>query len=307
MKKDEVQNRIKTIISKGYKPEIYAVLKSNEVYTLKRLLAVDALVEQIKDSVDKLLTEQIFAEDFDMDDSSRIEENKKIFYEIGQDENYKPFSFLNNMVSEDYKETDQPFLKGFIIKVNLNTDHFWIYQHKYPVTLINKKTSIYALLNGQNRYEPLTVDVVRFDNKMDLLIIGNSIITKKINLLQSDFGFDKYIRTEADKELNKINTFGILSTTDTLRNMLSGSKLTTAKKLLNIKNSKAMSLSKEELYTSIKKHSYYKDKFQFNEDNHTLVINSQKDANLFLKMINDDFLHSELTGADYETNSKHAL
>ena len=45
MKKDEVQNRIKTIISKGYKPEIYAVLKSNEVYTLKRLLAVDALVE----------------------------------------------------------------------------------------------------------------------------------------------------------------------------------------------------------------------------------------------------------------------
>ena len=298
MKKDEIKKRIKTIISKGYKPEIYAVLKSDDAYTLKRLLAVESLIEQIKDSVDKLLTEQIFSEEFDVDDSSKIEENRKIFYEIDQDENYKPFSFLNNIVSEDYKETDQPLLKGFIIKINLNTDHFWIYQHKYPVTLINKKTSIYALLNGQNRYEPLTVDVVRFDNKMDLLIIDNCVFTKKINLLQSDFGFDKYIRIEADKELNRINNIGILSTTDTLKNMLSGSKLTTAKKLLNIKNSKAMSLSKEELYTSIKKHSYYKDKFQFNEGNHTLIINSQKDANL---------LHSELTGADYETNSKHAL
>lgn len=120
MKKDEVQNRIKTIISKGYKPEIYAVLKSNEVYTLKRLLAVDALVEQIKDSVDKLLTEQIFSEEFDIDDFSKIEENKKIFYEIDQDKNYKPFSFLDSIVSEEYKEIDQPLLKGFIIKVNLN-------------------------------------------------------------------------------------------------------------------------------------------------------------------------------------------
>lgn len=307
MKKDEIQNRIKTITSKGYKPEIYAVIKSDGIYTLKRLLAVDALVEQIKDSVDKLITEQIFSEDFDIDDYSRIEENKKIFYEIDQDENYAPFSFLNGVDFEDYKETDQPFLKGFIIKVNLNTDQFWIYQHKYPVTLINKKTSIYALLNGQNRYEPLTVDVIRFDNKMDFFIIDNNIFTKKINLLQSDFGFDKYIRTEADKELNRINGLGILSTSDTLRNMITGSKLTTAKKMLNIKNSKAMSLSKEELYVSIKNHSYYKDKFQFNEGNHTLIINSQKDANLFLKMINDDFLHSELTGADYETNSKHAL
>lgn len=307
MKKDEVQNRIKTIISKGYKPEIYAVLKSNEVYTLKRLLAVDALVEQIKDSVDKLLTEQIFSEEFDIDDSSKIEENRKIFYEIDQDENYKPFSFLNGIVSEDYKETDQPFLKGFIIKVNLNTDHFWIYQHKYPVTLINKKTSIYALLNGQNRYEPLIVDVVRFDNKMDLLIIGNSIFTKKINLLQSEFGFDKYIRTEANKEFNKIDKIGILSSSDSLKKMMTASKLTTAKKLLNIKSSKATSFSKDELYNRIRNHSYYKDKFKFDENNHTLIVKSQKDINLFLKMVNDDFLHSELTDADYETNSKHVL
>ena len=227
-----------------YNSEIYAVIKSDGIYTLKRLLAVDALVEQIKDSVDKLITEQIFSEDFDIDDYSRIEENKKIFYEIDQDENYAPFSSLNGVDFEDYKETDQPFLKGFIIKVNLNTDQFWIYQHKYPVTLINKKTSIYALLNGQNRYEPLTVDVIRFDNKMDFFIIDNNIFTKKINLLQSDFGFDKYIRTEADKELNRINGLGILSSSDTLRNMITGSKLTTAKKMLNIKNSKAMSLSK---------------------------------------------------------------
>lgn len=173
--------------------------------------------------------------------------------------------------------------------------------------MINKKTSIYALLNGQNRYEPLIVDVVRFDNKMDLLIIGNSIFTKKINLLQSEFGFDKYIRTEANKEFNKIDKIGILSSSDSLKKMMTASKLTTAKKLLNIKSSKATSFSKDELYNRIRNHSYYKDKFKFDENNHTLIVKSQKDINLFLKMVNDDFLHSELTDADYETNSKHVL
>ena len=307
MKKDEIQNQIRAITSKGYKPEIYAVIKSDGIYTLKRFLAVEALVEQIKNSIDRLLNEQIFSEDFDIDDFSKIEENKKIFYEIDQDKNYKPFSFLDSIVSEEYKEIDQPLLKGFIIKVNLNTEHFWIYQHKYHVTLINKKTSIYALLNGQNRYEPLIVDVVRFDNKMDLLIIGNSIFTKKINLLQSEFGFDKYIRTEANKEFSKIDKIGILSSSDTLKKMMTASKLTTAKKLLNIKSSKATSFSKDELYNRIRNHSYYKDKFKFDENNHTLIVKSQKDINLFLKMVNDDFLHSELTDADYETNSKHVL
>lgn len=42
-------------------------------------------------------------------------------------------------------------------------------------------------------------DVVRFDSRIDFVIIKNSIITKNITLLQNSFGFETYVRNEADK------------------------------------------------------------------------------------------------------------
>lgn len=42
------------------------------------------------------------------------------------------------------------------------------------------------------------------------------------------------------------------------------------------------------------------------EDDH-VVINSQKDAAAFIKMLNDDIVRSELTGQEYDSPSKSAL
>lgn len=281
MTKSEIQNYINGIISKGYEPEVYALLKINDAYMLKNFLAEESLLTEMKKSVDSMLKEKIFDDDFNVEDASKIEENLKVYYEIIQDQEYKPFDFLKSSITDSYKESDQKNLKGFFLKINFNTKCFWIYQHKYPMTLINKKGSVIAFLNKQNRYEPLNVDVVKFDNKIDLLIINNSIITKNINLLQKEFSFEKFIRTEADKGIKSIESLGIISSTEILKTMAASTKLTTSKKLMNIKNSKTMNLGKEELYNNAKNHSLYKNLFKFDDEKKEIIINSQKDANQF--------------------------
>lgn len=45
--------------------------------------------------------------------------------------------------------------------------------------------------------------------------------------------------------------------------------------------------------------------FKF-EDDH-IVIDSQKDAAAFIKMVNDDIVRSELTGQEYDSSAKSLL
>ncbi|MCQ2583806.1 MAG: DUF4868 domain-containing protein [Treponema sp.] len=307
MTKTEIQNYISEIIVDGYEPEVYSLLKINDAFILKSFLAEDSLLKQLKNTIDSLLKDKILNDDFVIEDSSKIIENQKVYYEIIQNTEYKPFEIINNKVPDSYKETDQINLKGFFIKINLNSKCFWIYQHKYPVTLINKKSSIMAILNGQNRYEPLTVDVVKFDKKIDMIIINDSIITQNIDLMQREFSFNKYIRLDADRCIKKIKTLGILSSIDILQKMSGSEKLTTAKKLMSIRNSKTMGLTKNELFDSVRAHSVYKNLFKFDEGKRTIIVSSQKDILNFLKMMNDDYLHSELTRTDYDTSSKHEM
>ena len=76
-------------------------------------------------------------------------------------------------------------------------------------------------------------------------------------------------------------------------------KLTNAKKLLKARNSSVLTMDRKTLLDRLKAHSRYSAMFAF-EDDH-VVINSQKDAATFIKMLNDDIVRSELTGQEYDS------
>ena len=83
------------------------------------------------------------------------------------------------------------------------------------------------------------------------------------------------------------------------------SRLTNAKKLLKAKNSPVLKMEKDVLVGRLKNHSRYKTMFKFEGDH--IVIDSQKDAAAFIKMVNDDIVRSELTGQEYDSSSKSLL
>ena len=65
-------------------------------------------------------------------------------------------------------------------------------------------------------------------------------------------------------------------------------------------------MEREELAGKLKMHPRYRNSFQFSEDDH-VILRSQKDAKEFLKMLNDDFVRSDLSGREYDSPSKQLL
>lgn len=305
----EIQKTIKDITSNdNCGIRVFTLLQHDKTFEIEKFQINQNLQTAIKDKVVKVLTENYLNEEFSVSDIHNLAENKKTYYSIKKSE-FNPFSFLDLDLDnlECYKENEQINLKGFFIKINLNDSYFWIYQHKYPVTLINRDSSIFAILKKGDVYEPLDCDVVKFDSNVDFLILNDCIISKNINLLQTVFGFETYIRDEAKKVIEKINGLDLISDSSFLSTLANQTKLTISKKLMKVKESPVYDIPKSELLLKIQKHPFYSKELRIDLQIQKILISSKKEAINFIKMLNDTYLESALTGKAYESESKELI
>lgn len=308
MKIEEMKNEIQDIMFSEikYGLTVFACIKDEENIALKKFLINDNLRDKLKSMIKTVVENKFLSDDFELDTVENIADNRKVFYEIPQNENFGPFDSINNYqeVNDAYSEKEQDLLMGLLFRVNLNNNDIWFYQHIYPVRMIKRSKSIYAMFSDDT-YVPLNRDILQIDSRIDFLIIGSSIVTSNIKLLQKCFGFDEYIRNEAKKTISIIDELDIVSDMSKVFAFGSKEQLTNAKKLLKAKNSPVLEMGKEELISKLIKHPRYKEKFRF-EDN-KIVINSQKEVNEFIKMLNDDIVRSELTNSEYDSSNKQIL
>ena len=291
MTKEEIQASIKSIMFSGSVCgiEIYACLRDESGYQTKKIRATDKLLSSTKDKVAGFINCTYLAD-----------------YEISLIENYRPFIFLDDAEkrTEYYSESDRNKLSGFLFRINLNDKYFWVYQHIYSVSRIDRSKNVIALFVGDT-YDEIDSDIVQIDSRADVIIFSSSVVTAKMDLMQRFFGFEQYIRAGAQKTIEIIRDLDIVDSLEKFVAFENKSKLTNAKKLLKAKNSPVLQMKKNDLLENLKKHSRYKTMFKFEEDH--IVISSQKEAAAFIKMLNDDIVRSELTGKEYDSSSKMLL
>ena len=235
MTKEEIQASIKSIMFSGAVCgiEIYASLRNENGYHTKKMRATDKLLSSTKDKVAGFINCTYLADDAEFDTSENIADNKKEFYEISLTENYRPFAFLDGAekCTEYYSESDKNKLSGFLFRINLNDQYFWVYQHIYSVSRIDRSKNIIARLTGDT-YDEIDSDIVQIDSRADIIIFSSSVVTAKMDLMQRFFGFEQYIRAGAQKTIEIIRDMDIVDSLEKFVAFENKSKLTNAKKLL---------------------------------------------------------------------------
>ncbi len=306
---DEMKHNIREAMFSGvaHGISVFSCVKEENGISLKKFIINDQLRDNINEVLDSAVTHKFLEDDVEIDSIENVADNRKVLYEIEPTANYNPFDFLNTYagIVRQYSESDQDALVGFAFRVNTNESAIWLYQHVYHSRMVKRSKSLYAMISRNNTYVPLSHDVLKIDSKVDIVIVGGKIITSNISLLQQYFGFEQYVRNEAAKTIEIISGLDIVSNIEKILTFESKEKLTNAKKLLKAKSSPVLKLSKMVLFDRIKVHPRYKDKFRFEENR--IIINSLKDVNELLKMLNDNIVRSELTNQEYESPSKHIL
>lgn len=306
MNTKEMKDYIKRVINSEYGMSAFAVIKTDDAFSLKKLVLDDNLILNISAMFKSILDSQFLDDSAVLDKAENIDDNRKVFYEIPQTADYCPFGFLNNhsQITEKYSENDVDNLMGFAFNLNVNDTFIWIYQQINYTQLIKKSKNIYAIISG-GAYTALKKDVLKIERKVDCLIINSSIITTKIELMQRVFHFEDFVRGEAQKTIQFISEMEIVKGVDKFLLLADKKALTNAKKLHKAKNSPVLRMKKEVLLDKLSTLPRYKDTFEISEGQ--IQINNQKQATAFLKMLNDSILKSELTDAEYDSTVKIEL
>lgn len=309
MNKLEMTSKIREIIETDTNcgVEIYVCLKNDEqVFYIERMVSRNELKDRVRAIVLDVLREQYLDDDTEYGDISDVIDNKKMVYVLEQSEEYCPFSALgdNLDVISTFEEKNIERVLGFIFKINLNSKKIFAYQQAYVGSRLQAK-NVLRIMQKEDVFQIVEKEMLKIDKRVELVIVDNTILVRNVKVLQDYFGFQLFVRNQAQSVISKLEELDILGDIDVLKECQNGEKLTISKKLMKIKNSPVLEMDKDELIRKIPLIPRYRGIIHIEDGK--IRTSTKKDVDNLLKLLNDDIVKSELTDKEYDSTSKILL
>lgn len=217
---------------------------------------------------------------------------------------------INNNKIDGFKLADDDLsaLEGILILIGNQDFQFALYKHQYPVTLM-KPDSGFNLMKpkGNNRFKKLDTDILKISSKFEFIQYDNEYYIFDIKALERFFGFHDAVRNIAVKGVENINKTAIVMDCNVFNSRLDD--ISFARKLVKSANNSPVLnvIPNEQIINFTQNHPALKGKFKYSKDRLQINLKTKKSQDLFLKLLNDDFLQSELTKRYYDSIAKDSV
>ena len=310
MEENNIKKEINNILTHKKGIEIYVYIKVNandeEKLEIRKLNAQDDFRDALQKRLESKLNEKYCNEDVKYVPIENYDEIKDTYCVIDKSE----YDGLNMICEfdeiEKFYKYDEGDIQGFIFRYGTETNYIILYQQFYPVNLLKRGKTIMGcieIIAGQPQFKLIENNIIKITDNIDIIILSQYIISNNFKILENKFGFQKYIENISNNVENEIKNIGMIEETDTINNYLNDYKI--KKKLAKIKGSKVLKMDKEIILKRISEDDYYKQSIKI--ENGKIKIESKKDFGIFLKLLNDDILKSNITSTTYDTSSKKEM
>jgi hypothetical protein len=267
-----------------------------------------ALLRQFLDYIDRKLIhndELIFADLTDADDrrnsafSYNLEdkpEKLNVLSEVVADRNKPVFDFRVDSLSD---------IRAFVVLIGNDERKAAIYKKHYPVNLL-KRDSILRIFPANEQFERLDTNVLNINESFEFLEIDGNLVVLSLKVLETNFGYENIVRAKATENLALIQAAGLLEDMELISSLTA--ELKYAKKMMKIRaNTPVLQLPPAAVIHFIGTHPMLRKKIRFTADNSRISLDTRVSQELFLKLLNDDFLKSELTNLFYDSQNKDTM
>lgn len=150
-------------------------------------------------------------------------------------------------------------------------------------------------------------EVYKLNNKIDFLQLDDTLFVLNPQVMETNFKIHNILKTKAVHVISDINKGKVLENPDFI-NQIIKEKPAFARKVLRVnKESPVLKLPFKDIKTFVEKHPHLKGKLKFNKRETKFALHTKTSAELFIKLMDDDFLKSELTQRLYDSITKDAL
>ena len=262
----------------------------------------DLFVSSIVDTI-------INQNDFTIVPLSSADERRNCFYEYDLDLPSE-LSFLHRDLSDaEYFGFDKNIFEritSLVILLADNKSEVYLYKKLSPIEVIGRGG--YLLWKSNTRLERFERQLLRISPSFQVMSIKGTVVIINLETIERSFGFHDVIKREAKRGLKTIEDMHIVSNLRSLEESIDN--ISFARKLTKIAKSSPvikMSIPNEKIITFSKSHPAVKGKMKYTSDGSQFVLDTKASKELFVKLLNDDFLTSELTKQCYESLAKDSI
>jgi hypothetical protein len=216
---------------------------------------------------------------------------------ITENENQQEFSFENEKFSD---------IDAFLFLIGNENNKIAIYKNQFAVSLIKRNGTFIPLKKSKTELVKLESDILKINESFEFLQVDNELIVMNIKTLENSFGYLGILIREANAKLELIRSASIIDNIEEFEEFIQEKKY--AKKLVQINaTTPVLGLPFETLKNFITGHPKLKKRIKFNDASDKIRFHSNVSKELFLKLLSDSYLKSELTELLYESDSKAEL
>ncbi|MFM9903632.1 MAG: anti-phage protein KwaB [Pyrinomonadaceae bacterium] len=274
--------------------------------------ARNALFDQFKGSLDEKLYSN---QELLLVDISKVDEKLKATYYYDLDEKVAGLevlsTVLNNPPDEEFDFTDDNLrdIYAIILCLGNEKEKVAIYKKQAPFKILRRRSAsgrVVRLIPFDTQLIELETDVVEIGSTFDFVQYKDDLFIIRLETLEKHFEFDKVIQNIAAETVRQIGTLNFIADTNALERFLTNKTL--ARKLMRLRrDAPVFDLEFEVVKNFLKGEEKLKDMFKFNADETRIELNSKVAVENFIKLLDDDFVMSQLTKIYYDAERKEVL
>lgn len=180
-----------------------------------------------------------------------------------------------------------------------------LYKTMAPVNIFGRES--FFLRKDKNRLKRLNDEFLRISPGFQMMRINGLLLVLNLKALEKNFGFHDVIKCEAARGIDAIVAANLLTNPDVLRELIEDVKY--ARRLTKVAKASPVlksGISSEIIAQFCTKFPSLIGRIRFNEDN-KIILDTKVSKGLFIKLLMDDFLTSELTKFHYASVAKDAV
>lgn len=325
MTKEELQEKLDELIAQeGSSMNLYFILHQRDEYILKKANVKNEALTPIRNVLRDNLVQlrQMMDEDtFAVLNLSGAEDRKNVIYQYDMEDELRPISLMkevdehlfdgnyftsdNNRIFDSATDTFDE-VDAWIASYGVEGNHLIIYRKTFSVNLLKKERNVFVF-KGTEQIDIVKDDIFRIDGKIDFFLLDNTALIYNISILEKFNDFKDIVQRSARNSLQQIAAADLVSDIAKLQERAQDDisfarkliKVTTNALILNV-------VSKETIVQFARTHAYLSRRLKVTADN-KFELDKKTSQNLFVQLLDDAFLHSDLSSNDYLSPGKDRL
>lgn len=295
--------------------EVYVVMKTEP--KLRSFCLVEGRVEdrhnpeknfklKVQLSIAKTVIEKFLDTEKEYETAEYVADRQDKFYVIPQDDLYKPFDMINPLPAnvEGYRANERENVRGILFRFEREERVVWAYQMLYENAIPNRKGNGFHIIPSDgDMFEELKKPLLLLAPRVDLLIVDHEIICDRIDFLQRYFEFQTYVNLTAAKVVDRIGSMDLVVSVDKAIEYIGRSKLSYARKMMRIKDSKVLEKNAADLFQKITTLPRWQGKFEFDSNSGKIVLNTFEQVENLIDLLDERFTRSDVTDEEYDSGA----